>query len=112
MGPLLTKEKSPLTITSSTTAGIGIERFEIATVDEDEGDSIDAVEFVATPLPVMGDVEAENVAEEESEIDGEDKSQLTVSTFTKDQEAQAKKIFARYDLVSSPSFVTCVSQGS
>ena len=109
MGPLLTKEKSPLAaIPSSTTAGMGIERFEIATVGgEEEGGSPDVAERIETPLPVMGDNEAENVAQEEFEIDGQDKSQLAVSTFTKDQEAQAKKIFDRYDLVSSPSFVTC-----
>ena len=102
MGPLLTKEKSPLIITSST-AGIGIERFDVATVDDEEGGASHVVGGVEIPVPVMVvDSEAECMPEEGS--NSEDKSQL--GTFTKSQEAQAKKIFDRYDLVSSPSLVS------
>ena len=56
---------------------------------------------VMAPLPVMVESEAEYVHEEESELNSHDKGPLAVSIFTEEQEARARKIFDRYDLVSS-----------
>ena len=53
------------------------------------------------PLPVMVESEAEYVHEERSELNSQDEGPLAVSIFTEEQEARARKIFDRYDLVSS-----------
>ena len=52
-------------------------------------------------MSVMVNSEAEPLHEEPSELDNQDKGQLTIGTFTDKQEEQARKIFDRYDLVSS-----------
>jgi len=67
-------------------------------LDTLEGSS-HGVEYADSHRPVMRNNETESLHEEVSELGGHDTGLL--GTFTEEQEEQARKLFDRYDLVSS-----------